>query len=1044
MKKVLFCFLYLFIITLSLEAQTIIETLRFSPTSHIVIKKEKTDNGTAYNIPLAGNMGNGVGQRWYNLREEDYYYSFFVFNVGTPLPNGTTIQSVTFHAITRDDIQQSTRIRMVGSLDGAYSTWIDRYNTGTVIMDIPYGNNSVNTTNSSVLSWLEGFTNNLVIGGAIKTPHDDPYFIDTAKISLEIVVVIERPVQQITYTVKNVMDAYNGGQIGVGINEPVTVYQSPKQITTMENNIINLRAYNNTNPNTGEYYTFNEVANPVQKSSWKKSDNAYNVTFSEESACSIVASYEPKNVHYGNIIGAYLKPAWAITKNYNTEFNDVYSSEDLIAKGNTATITAPLNETINDKPYKFAGWLDNGSTSNERTLTPTANITLSPRYKYPTHSNQTTGYSSNSQRKLIKTDSDGNLHSVYTSMDKVWYEMSTDNGVTWSIMNNGCPLSGNDSKNPSITDAFNGHNVLIAFQENNQGEYKIKILSINYITDIIQDNESFDIAKPYSVDSHPVAYFSSYQGNSALLLLWEESNAPFLPGGIHYFFGQMDGLSGQNINFANNAISIIPNTDESCLNPTVMGSRVLPITFHIAYQQNTSSTTSKIWYDSVNVDTDGFDFVNNRKEVSYGSGFTKNYNPSIIEINGGARVVWIGERTEAIIDKDADPTSGSGGTASGSTTVRSVVFKSPQYYRFWNFGSNPQYPTITKSSDNLTYIVAWNEITTGQNKFVNNQLNAGDIKNFGINGNCVQVANALNKQGMLGLVFDASTSPYSFNKTSNIGSFYPKAGNSGLSVNYGRQGLVGKDSLQFYFAIGDIIKDQQHIKFINLPEEFAVNSLESLNYALISEAFVINDGESFVYSVQYGMVGNQYAQLSDGKQVNFKVKLIDANTGELLRVFDNVTYSGSNLQNYNNILYQVSVNEIGSKTVKMCLEVNDNLNGFYTVTDKMNDEDVFAKLNTKEVNLVENIEITSYDLFQNYPNPFNPSTTISYQVPDNCRVTLKVFDVLGKEVTTLVDEYKSKGKYDVQFNAKHLASGMYIYQIKAGDFVSSKKLMLMK
>ena len=136
---------------------------------------------------------------------------------------------------------------------------------------------------------------------------------------------------------------------------------------------------------------------------------------------------------------------------------------------------------------------------------------------------------------------------------------------------------------------------------------------------------------------------------------------------------------------------------------------------------------------------------------------------------------------------------------------------------------------------------------------------------------------------------------------------------------------------------------------------------------------------------------------------------------------------------------------IGSK---IDLNVTRGYNGT-TITDDVISYDtatiyVQATTHTYQDNLTENINITSYDLFQNYPNPFNPSTTISYQVPDNCRVTLKVFDVLGKEVTTLVDEYKSKGKYDVQFNAKYLASGMHIYQIKAGDLVSSTKLMLMK
>ena len=87
---------------------------------------------------------------------------------------------------------------------------------------------------------------------------------------------------------------------------------------------------------------------------------------------------------------------------------------------------------------------------------------------------------------------------------------------------------------------------------------------------------------------------------------------------------------------------------------------------------------------------------------------------------------------------------------------------------------------------------------------------------------------------------------------------------------------------------------------------------------------------------------------------------------------------------------------------------------------------------------------TSYKLNQNYPNPFNPSTIISYSVPNQSKVTLKVYNILGSEVATLVDETKPAGNYNVTFNAARLSSGVYFYQLKAGNFVSTKKLMLLK
>jgi hypothetical protein len=90
----------------------------------------------------------------------------------------------------------------------------------------------------------------------------------------------------------------------------------------------------------------------------------------------------------------------------------------------------------------------------------------------------------------------------------------------------------------------------------------------------------------------------------------------------------------------------------------------------------------------------------------------------------------------------------------------------------------------------------------------------------------------------------------------------------------------------------------------------------------------------------------------------------------------------------------------------------------------------------------------SFSLEQNFPNPFNPSTVIRYQLPLSSNVTLKVFDVLGNEVATLVNEYKSTGRYEVEFNTSSInrqtSSGIYFYQLKAGDYIQTKKMILMK
>jgi hypothetical protein len=122
------------------------------------------------------------------------------------------------------------------------------------------------------------------------------------------------------------------------------------------------------------------------------------------------------------------------------------------------------------------------------------------------------------------------------------------------------------------------------------------------------------------------------------------------------------------------------------------------------------------------------------------------------------------------------------------------------------------------------------------------------------------------------------------------------------------------------------------------------------------------------------------------------------------------------------------------------------LTGKYTYRLKQIDFDGSYEYSPEvEVEIFAPIE---YALDQNYPNPFNPNTVISYQLPVNSDVLLKVFDVLGKEIATLVDEYKTAGRYDVEFQSavggRQLASGVYFYQLKAGNFLQTRKMILLR
>jgi probable HAF family extracellular repeat protein len=109
------------------------------------------------------------------------------------------------------------------------------------------------------------------------------------------------------------------------------------------------------------------------------------------------------------------------------------------------------------------------------------------------------------------------------------------------------------------------------------------------------------------------------------------------------------------------------------------------------------------------------------------------------------------------------------------------------------------------------------------------------------------------------------------------------------------------------------------------------------------------------------------------------------------------------------------------------------------------DEAYFLDTGGIKTSIKDNAEkINTFSLYQNYPNPFNPVTRIRYEVPTSVHVTIIIYNIVGQKIATLVDEYKSSGRYEQTWNAAGLSSGIYFYRIQAGSSVTTKKMILMK
>ncbi len=181
----------------------------------------------------------------------------------------------------------------------------------------------------------------------------------------------------------------------------------------------------------------------------------------------------------------------------------------------------------------------------------------------------------------------------------------------------------------------------------------------------------------------------------------------------------------------------------------------------------------------------------------------------------------------------------------------------------------------------------------------------------------------------------------------------------------------------------------------------------------------------------------------------FTVPVLDNASPIFKRCLTNPPLFGGNVDT---LVFTVSVSD--STICKASILNRDTLvitgiwSGQVTVTVVGTDKDGTTTSYTTPIQLITAVKEektpTEFALSQNYPNPFNPTTMINFQLPISKYVTLKIYDVLGKEIETLVDGEKSPGSYEVRFDASNLPSGVYLYILRVGEFVQTKKMILLK
>lgn len=1012
-------FKYYFILSLLIST-----ALLFSQTQTVVnlpyIKKTAMlwaypPDGYQYKFDVTKDIGHLFVQH----SETKQWRSIYKVDISA-LPTGYPIKSVKIHAyITEKDLNSRCWLGFVpNNLDLNNATAIFNYNsTDFTVFDYT----DTITYNITSLITSQHLSDKYFI---IKAQSYDDYNNSLAKISISVDLEYYIPMP-ITVDNNFTDNTGNGAHGKVHISDYAEDQTAPFQINKIVGDNVLLTAVSNQTNNQNHQMIWHEGS--IKHSEWWK-NGAYKGSLQ---TYTLNVAENDNNATYQ----AQLRKNFKIDKVNQTEFDGNPTSTSYIVEQNTGQISTQGNGyTPGTIPYNFVYWTDNLSDSTTRTVKPTDNQTYTALYKAKHKSNSTTAYSNPSQRRFIQTP-DGVKHICYESMGKVWYELSTDNGATWILGNGGKPLSSTDAKNPSMS--FYGNQIGIVWQEKSGSSFKIK-MALFWMSDYSSSLFS-TIAEDYgdySINANPVF---AWGYNAKVVVVWSGLDLCTFAGGtmLKYAYGS---ASSNGITWYMQCG--IDGTDVNSINPTIVANYSVdtsPFYFHIAWEQFVNSSTSKINYCMLSANANNYLQHTTFEEASYNSGYLKNYQPSILLRNVNSQdlpyLTWLGYRT----------------TPSASSRV---VMRYKQYGS-WSplniYGGNSVQSFSINNAGFLygQYVLGlgWSEpVSQGSTTYFNKAVKIGSsttINTLSTTGKDLQINNSSSYSSMFVNSFQSKTLPYSFSLSQP---FVSLGKENSIAMLNAREGVVGKNGAQFFFALGDISVNGQNIDFVEIPDSIKIDNLEIINTCFESKPITVNEHSNLTYGVEYGIADSVLCSslLSNNGNITFKVVLINDKTNEVLDVFDEVTYSGKNVYQYNNIGYQVNLAGIGERTIRLGLAVNTNLNFDYSLSDRISDQSLLAKTSYQTINYKGKLAITEYALDQNYPNPFNPSTTIKFQLPKDGFVTLKVYDILGKEITTLINEEKSQGKYEVNFNASSLSSGVYIYKIQAGDFTASKKLILLK
>ena len=588
-------------------------------------------------------------------------------------------------------------------------------------------------------------------------------------------------------------------------------------------------------------------------------------------------------------------------------------------------------------------------------------------------------------------------------------------------------FGGYNAKNPSI-DVDANNNIAIVAESGDETGTEIVLYR--------SDGSPFEYVDSIDPSYYGSAYPVISRTNYEIFILYKTSASSLLKYKSNSI---IDPVLWQNV-----AADDITSSTSNSKNPTIVKAGTNNI-LHIAWQEGTSEI--KYIYSTKPNTTRYFDPP---QSVSGNCGYTYNTYPSISLSNTGIVFSWTGSRKESVVNKILGKETGF------AYVYRALIrVKAGSWGNATALGSGVNFTNNNSStSSSGETVIAFSQSNGQSSKWINRVGGYySTVSSLSHNGLQVNVSNGTSIVNQKAMVFNTASLPYPINRSTTSFSSLEKI-TSDTSVTYGRTGIVGKYGMEFLFCAEDILLNDENIKFTERVDTLPILNLEELNSIAKTNTFYLTGNSDLYFSLYYLVINPELASsvLTNEDYVNFKLELVNANNNSVVGTFDNITFTKQNVYDHENISYKIDCAGIEEGNYYLRIVADANSSTGLSITNNQNDAGVLGKKQYTEIYYTGNTTPTEYGLAQNFPNPFNPSTTIRYQLPKDGMVTLKIYDILGSEVATLVNEEKAAGRYEINFNAASLASGVYIYKIQAGDpstssgqsFVNSKKMILLK